>query len=113
MQLDPTGTESILVSFLTPNLTEGIDHYLAKLQAVNLSDIHCTVSATDVTHECELVGLEPATKYIITAQACLRDDIGCGKAVENTSVTEPMVELPKTGLNSFLTVHFSSVTPDC
>ncbi len=109
MQLDPTGTESILVSFLTPNITEGIDHYLAKLQAVDLSDIHCTVSAADELHDCELFGLEPATKYTITAQACLEGDLGCGISVENTSVTEPMGELPKTGLDSFLTVHFSSV----
>ncbi len=109
--MDPTGTESILVSFLTPNITEGIDHYLAKLQTVNTSDIHCTVSATEEPHDCELLGLEPATKYTITAQACLKGHLGCGKSVENTSVTEPMGELSKTGLISFLTVHFSSVTP--
>ncbi len=107
--MDPTGTESILVSFLTPNITEGIEHYLAKLQTVNTSDIHCTVRATDEPHDCELFGLEPARKYIITAQACLEGHRGCGKAVENTSVTEPIGELPKTGLDSFLTVHFSSV----
>ncbi len=101
MQLDPTGTESILVSFLTPNNTQGIDHYLAKLQIVNTSDIHCTVSATEEPHECELLGLEPATKYIIAAQACLKDDTSCGKAVENTSVTEPMGKSPKN-----FTFHF-------
>ncbi len=105
MQLDPTGTESILVSFLTPGITEGIDHYLAKLQAVNLSDIHCTVSATDEPHDCELFGLEPATKYIITAQACLEGDIGCGKAVDNSSVTEPTGKSPAN-----FTFHFCYVT---
>ncbi len=105
MRLDSTGTESILVSFLTPGITEGIDHYLARLQAVNLSDIHCKVSATDEPHDCELFGLEPATKYIITAQACLEGDIGCGKAVENSSVTEPKGKSPAT-----FTFHFCYVT---
>ncbi len=105
MQLDPTGTESILVSFLTPSITEGIDHYLAKLQAVNTSDIHCRVGATEEPHDFELLGLEPATNYTITAQACLQGDIGCGKAVESTSVTEPTGKSPAN-----FTFHFCYVT---
>ncbi len=104
MRLNPIGTESILVSFLTPNITKGIDHYLAKLQAVSLSDIYCTVSATDEPHDCELFGLEPAKKYRITAQACLEGQRGCGKAVESTSVTEPIGKSTK---QNYLSLTFA------
>ncbi len=90
MQLGPTGTEPILVSFFPPNITEGIDHYLAKLKATKTSNPNCTISATDESYECDLVGLEPARKYTITTQACLKGNLGCGEAIESTCVTQPM-----------------------
>ncbi len=103
IQLQPTGTDSFLVVFSTPSISKGIDHYLAKVKAINTSDIRCKVSATNKIHQCELLGLEPATKYTIMAQACLKNEFGCGEAINRTSATEPMGKLH---LKSFISFYF-------
>ncbi len=107
IQLQPTGTDSFLVVFSTPSISKGIDHYLANIKAINASDIHCIVSATNKIHQCELLGLEPATKYTIMAQACLKDELGCGEVINRTSVTEPMGKLHLKSLISFYSIDLT------
>ncbi len=56
MPLESTGINSLLVAFSKPSISRGIYYYLASVNAMDTSDIHCTVCATEIIHQCELLG---------------------------------------------------------
>ncbi len=67
---------------------EDVDHYRAYVGKPDYKN-SCTVLASAVMLECDIMGLEAATEYIVGAVACLEHDGGCGKAVETTVMTPP------------------------